>query len=50
MLWYNIETRGTKTSYILITRQQPVVYKIYTKLLGYCRNIMLLRLAKLLGY
>ena len=50
MLWYNIATRGTKTSYILITRQQPVVYKIYTKLLGYCQNIMLLRLAKLLGY
>ena len=24
MLWYNTAIRGTETSYILITRQQPV--------------------------
>ena len=34
MLWYSAETRETETSYILITRQQPVemsilLYKVY---------------------
>ena len=54
MSWYNAATRGTETSYILITREQSVEMPMFSVPSLYksipVKNVMLLRLTKLLGY
>ena len=54
MSWYNAATRGTETSYILITREQSVEMPMFSVPSLYksipVKNVTLLRLTKLLGY